>query len=513
MEDTGEAYETVAQGAVVMFVSTIAGFALALLTRVLSSKLLTPAEFGLLILSITLLQIAARIGVLGLARGLARSLPRSSDRAGEIVAALIIALVSGAIVGGILVLSAGGLASFFGEPELAALLTVVGAGVLASVVFQVLGGAFRGEEDAVGRGVLQIFKQVSIVLGVVGGILVFGGSLGGIVGWATALFVTVVATIVLFVRRSSVRPTIGSVSPSVREHGPALVRFSLPLMGAATIWVLLHQLDTLFLGYFLESDKVGIYDASYSLSRLIILFLLPAEFLFLPVTSALHQHREMATFRRIYYLTTKAALFVTIPGYVTLVAFGPELLSFVFKPAFSVGGVALTILATGFMVNLVLGPSRQALTATGTTDLVFTGAVVGLVTNAILNAALIPRFGLEGAAIATGVSFAVINLTYVGSLVRHYDVTPMSVRVTATAVISTMVLFALAHLLFGQRSTSIWLVVAFAIGAVVIHALFSVAAGILEADDVALLERVNAEHGLGLEPVIDAIRTVTGNHR
>lgn len=506
MSDTSDAFGRVAKGAVITFTSTIIGYGLSLFTRIFSSKLLPPAEFGLLVLGITILQIVSRVGDLGLHRGIARNLPRSSNPRGEFTAALVLGLLTGTISGFATIFIAGNLAMVFDEPGFETTLIVVGLGVVGSVLFKLFGGGFRGAEDAIGRSVLQIAKQSTIFTGVILGVVFVGGATGGMLGWVVALFLTVGFAVWLYSRRVDRQVVERRVRVSVGTHGPALVRFSLPLVGAATIWVILHQVDNIFLGYFLESRQVGIYDAGYSLSRLIIMLLLPAEFLFLPITSVLHQEDDLATFRSIYYLTTKSVLLLTVPVYVTLVIFGPELLMFAFRPVYEAGGVVLAILATGFMMNVILGPSRQALTAVGDTDMVLYGAVGGLGINLVLNVALIPQYGMEGAATATAISFTTINVIYVAKLFRDLSVWPVNARIVAITAISLGLLSSIAVLAFDDPSSGIISVFLFGSVAIGLHLTLVILAGGIGDQDVAVLKHANQELSVNLAPLISMLQ-------
>ena len=79
-----------------------------------------------------------------------------------------------------------------------------------------------------------------------------------------------------------------------------------------------------------------------------------------------------------------------------------------FGAEFTAASTALLILIAGQLVNAVTGPCNLLLSMTGhqaTTARIMAGAV-GV--NLALNLALIPRFGIEGAAVATMLS----TLTY-----------------------------------------------------------------------------------------------------
>ena len=64
----------------------------------------------------------------------------------------------------------------------------------------------------------------------------------------------------------------------------------------------------------------------------------------------------------------------------------------------------LRILVVGELVKLVLGSGSMVLMMTGLERQVLKGAGVGAATTVVLVAALVPKFGAEGAAIAVALS-------------------------------------------------------------------------------------------------------------
>ena len=81
-----------------------------------------------------------------------------------------------------------------------------------------------------------------------------------------------------------------------------------------------------------------------------------------------------------------------------------------FGEGFSVGRWALMILVLGQLVNAGMGPVGHLmnLTGHGRQSAVVYGTAAGV--NVILNLLLIPRMGLEGAAVATAFSMVLWNL-------------------------------------------------------------------------------------------------------
>jgi len=75
-----------------------------------------------------------------------------------------------------------------------------------------------------------------------------------------------------------------------------------------------------------------------------------------------------------------------------------------FGPEYTDGSLALVTLALGFFTHSVAGPNVNTLTAIGRTRIIMWDNLLAGVTNIALNFALIPEYGILGAAVATAVS-------------------------------------------------------------------------------------------------------------
>lgn len=503
---SSDAYRSVLSSTVIILFSNIIGIGLAFATRIGAAKFLSTTEYGLLILGITVLHIGKRFSSLGLSEGVTRNIPRSDNPADMFTAAISISLIFSVALGLLFFGFADQLGRFIGESDIVPLFQIVGIGLSSSVLFNILASGLRGCEDSFGRAAIQINKQVLIFLGVIIG-LSFGFGVERVLQlWIIGLVLTVLLGLFLIEARHGLIARPSQWYAVTREHGPPLVHFSLPLMGSATVWVLLHQTDTLFIGYFLASGNVGVYDAGYTLSRVLILLFSAAQFLFLPILSSLHADRETDAVRRVYYLTTKAVLLLTIPIYVILMSFAPQLLGFVFTPAYTDGALVLRILATGFLVNAILGPTKEALTAVGDTTAVLRNALGGLALNVVLNLILIPVYGPPGAAIASAVGFGAIHFGNWATLYRSDNIRPLTLRIAIVALFSSGLIVGLSQLLMTAIQSVGLLVSVFAVLAYVIHGVVVLLGGVIDSEDVDLFESALSDGSAELDRTISILR-------
>ncbi|HPJ72626.1 MAG TPA: polysaccharide biosynthesis C-terminal domain-containing protein, partial [bacterium] len=102
--------------------------------------------------------------------------------------------------------------------------------------------------------------------------------------------------------------------------------------------------------------------------------------------------------------------------------------------SFSPGWGILAILGWGQLVNLGVGSAGVLLSMTGHSRVEFYNAAAMVGVNVALNLALIPVYGGAGAALATGVSLAGINLLRLIEVGAILGVVPFSSRYAGTVL-------------------------------------------------------------------------------
>ena len=105
----------------------------------------------------------------------------------------------------------------------------------------------------------------------------------------------------------------------------------------------------------------------------------------------------------------------------------PERIMALFGPGFASGGRALAILATGQFVNVLTGSVGELLLMSGHEKSLRRCLIAATGISVALHTALVPRFGVEGAAAANALTLAALNLGALGCVRRRLsiDVLPL----------------------------------------------------------------------------------------
>lgn len=187
--------------------------------------------------------------------------------------------------------------------------------------------------------------------------------------------------------------------PPVREW----IATSLPIAALTAIRMTMSRVDILLVGTLLGTGAAGIYAAPAHMSILITFGLAAVNMIAAPLFAELRVRGESEELQRVVTLGTRGAfLFSLVVGSV-LILLGPFLLG-LYGPDFAAGFPPLVILVLSQVIGSAGGSVGFLLSMTGNERLAawLTGGVGFL--NLLLNLLLIPRFGLVGAALATGIA-------------------------------------------------------------------------------------------------------------
>ena len=128
-----------------------------------------------------------------------------------------------------------------------------------------------------------------------------------------------------------------------------------------------------------------------------------------PKFTALFAQRRLDELER---LARKNALLMTVVSspLVLLCLLSPATLLSLFGQEFQSAGNVLVILAVGHLIYLVTGSVRDIMLMTGHEKVLRNNIIIAASMNLVLNAVLIPHFASVGAAIATAISLATLNI-------------------------------------------------------------------------------------------------------
>lgn len=222
---------------------------------------------------------------------------------------------------------------------------------------------------------------------------------------AATLFAFVVGAFILLMKAPSDLQTVHTRSPIDKTWMRAAA-----FMGvSAGLNQINNYSDILILGVFRSSDEIGVYRIVYQVSTLVVFGLQAVSLVVAPALSRAHATNDKIELQRLVRFSSSLAIVVALPVALLFLVFGEKLLAMVFGLEFSTGQSALIVLAVAQLINASFGSVGVLMNMTRNETALTQAMGVTAVVNVVLNFALVPFFGMIGAAIATLASISIWN--------------------------------------------------------------------------------------------------------
>jgi O-antigen/teichoic acid export membrane protein len=473
----------------VLFAGTIFTAALGYVFKVYLARVLGAEDLGIYALGMTLVGFLGTFNSLGLPESAVRfaAVYRANRKPAQLRALLFwggIILLAANAVFAVIFLSVGGVVArrFYHSPELArylgwfAILLVLG--VISVFYSRILAGY-----KAVGRRTL-ITNFVGSPATMLLAVLLISMD-WGLTGYLLAQVLSAVLVIGLLLavvwKLTPVEARFLLSWPAFPER--EVWSFSAAALGVLLLEFLMGQVDKVALGFYLGARSVGIYSVAAAVVAYETLVLNSVNQVFSPVIADLHSRGDNAMLGRLYKSLTKWVFGVTVPLAITVMVYARPLMR-MFGHDFEAGWPILIIGTIGQLVNCGVGSVTLLLLMSGHQRRLLQVQTTMAGVMAVANIALIPVWGIVGAAVAAAITNAGINAWNFLNVRRVLGLSPFSrsfARLLAPAAASVLLALLVKRQqgLFGHD----WLVIG--VSLLVTYAVFAgVAAAMgLDADD------------------------------
>lgn len=278
-------------------------------------------------------------------------------------------------------------------------LTVVGLAVTRA-----LGGVVPF--NAVGNITVPALRPLGLFFAVGAG----GGTLAAVASWALPWLLGMVLTMLVVLR---LLRGVGVGRTSTWRPSRALTRevfgYSIPRMIMASLEQSLIWLDVLLVGILLGSAEAGVYGSAARFVAAGIVVLTALRIVVAPRFSVLLGEQRLGEVEELYTVTARWVLLFGAPVYVLLAVYSPTVLGWL-GDGFQEGVTCMVILSIGSIVLLAAGNVQSLLLMSGRSGRGAINRLVVVCFNVAGNLLLLPRIGIEGAAITWAASMALSTL-------------------------------------------------------------------------------------------------------
>lgn len=200
-----------------------------------------------------------------------------------------------------------------------------------------------------------------------------------------------------------------------------LISASLPLFWTALMQIMMNMAGSIALGIWADSAAVAIFNVAYRAAALTSFVLIATNSIAAPKFAALHAQGDHDAMGKLARSSARLMLLAAAPVLLIMLA-APAWVMGLFGSEFQSGWPILAILTVGQFINVVTGSVGFLLMMTGHEKATRNKTSMWAALYMILLAALVPVWGLTGAAIATMLVVAGDNLTGVWLVYRFFSI-------------------------------------------------------------------------------------------
>lgn len=453
----------------VIGILNISQLAFGFVRSVLFARLLGPANVGIYSLTAYVLGVGIPVVSSGLASSYIRYVPRYEANGSlrayynsitawsswMALACVAIALVFPRQVSSVLLAS----------PEHATVLRITALTLLPAVYHRNLTTFFKGLRSFRLSAILEFAQPILLTVFAVAGFALWQHTLS-MVMWATLLSYAVPVAICGWMTTRYLH-SLTDQKPKVDEpqYARTMFRFSIWFVIIPTGLMTFAYLDRLMLAHLMKDPQaLGIYSQAFNTAAMMLAVGYVPNNVLGPALSAAWERHDQPLVQRTFNLALKGTLILMLAASLVLVLIKTWVLRTLYGAEFAPGAIVIAPLLAFKCFDVMYSITGMYSGLIEKTYLPGVAIAAGLAVNVGLNIALIPRFGMQGAAYAAMLSYALVNLILY-LLNRTYGL-----RLTKRSVLVSVLPFALLLPLYALVPVAAFVVVAIFRGTLIFDA-------------------------------------------
>ncbi|TRZ80981.1 flippase [bacterium] len=206
-----------------------------------------------------------------------------------------------------------------------------------------------------------------------------------------------------------------------------LIKVSWPLALAGMFATVYNSIDSVMMGYWGQITETGWYNASY---KIIGITLIPMGLIgqvFYPALSRFSK-KSKESFQNIWNKQMEMMIILAVPIMVGGIALAPKIIKLIYSESFLPATLSLKILLIMTAILFLSNPIQQAIVVFNQQKKLFWITMTGAIINIFLNFLLIPKYSLNGAAIATLITYAIVFFLLIKLVVKFSPIHPINLK-------------------------------------------------------------------------------------
>jgi len=201
---------------------------------------------------------------------------------------------------------------------------------------------------------------------------------------------------------------IGIVVPSfpdLRAH----LGYSIPVALSSLAGNVSSRVDRIMIGFFLGASAVGIYSIAYQITIAISMYVSPITQTFFPELSKFIDDGDLTRCANYLHAGTRYFLILAVPTVGGMYLIAPDVISILTAGQGIPSPDLIGVIAIGIAIKGIDELYGTVMNAVEETTLRAKFVGVGAVANILINAAMVPTFGIMGAAVATVSTYLLVS--------------------------------------------------------------------------------------------------------
>lgn len=402
----------VARGAGISTAGQGAGRVLGYATQSALARGLGRESFGLYTLGVAVVTAAQIISQFGLDNGVVRYVAHyraQGDTArvrGTILQAVGLTFAFSLVVAVAIFFGAGTIAGFF-DPDLEPVVRAFAFAVPFFALMSIICWATQGFQTVAYATYTQQILRPLIYLLLVIGVYFVGASLAGVVAAYVISMALGVLIGLFFLRR--LFPPLLNFRTRPKFETRALFGVSVPMSVSRATQYANNWTAILVLGIFQPAGVVGLFQAAFRTATFATLVRFAFNGIFSPIISNLHAQENTEDLGRLYKDVTRWTFTGAFAIFLLIVLLTSEILTVFGGKEYAAGATALIIVAFAQLFSTSVGPANRMLAMTDNQTVLMIITTIGALTGVAVCFALIPDFGMIGAAIGAAAAILTEN--------------------------------------------------------------------------------------------------------
>ncbi len=449
--------------------------------RILIARTYGPEVYGLFSLCLIILGVSGSISTIGLSTGIKRFIPfyngkKESHKSRYVLnISLILVMLLGTLMGLIIFLFSDTIAlNIFNMEQLSPYLKLFSFSIPFFSLFCILTSALLSEEK-IGWNILivnildSLIKVILLIFLIIIGVNHFSVPLSYVLSIFVLFFISYIVVRNKTDLFESIRKKVFSKKKTKKSFKKIsktkkkailsnLLSYSWPLLFFGLISSVFHWTDTFLLGFFTTATDVGIYNVAVPIA---LILTLPRDLfiqLFLPIISKQYSKKNKKNVEQLSKQISKWIFILILPLFISFIFFPEIIIKLLFGSEFLMAKNSLRYLSIGALFLTIPQISKELISMMGKSKTILSDIIIALIINIILNCLLIPRYGIEGAAISTAISTMFLGIMFFFQSWRYLKIIPLKrkmANIFLIAIVSTIFLFILRNLFYTNLLTLI----------------------------------------------------------